>query len=201
MTNFRIPLEVAERGTGGGGGDWTPEEGIWRGQIEATYINPVASTDDGGPKFVLQSKGAFVAQQAEVGSIQIGNLQPTEDGQSDPGNRKFFDELLIFSADGTEWTSEPTEGELWRLDQTRNRLTNLALALNDVETVEEDGVTFVTPSNEFADDLRNTLTGDDGRSNGLAGAEVMFEIVHENFKRRDGSDATRAKISKYITSV
>lgn len=181
---FKIPRSQAENPNPGG--DWIPDEGLWAGVIEEVRIQEVRIDEEGGPVFVLRGAGGEVVnREAEVASIQIGDLQPL-DGQDPAGNRKIFDDLIMLSADGREWIDDPVEGENWRLNQARRRLTNLALAL---DLVEEDG-DFVYPSPDFVESLQ------DG---GLKGEEVEFEIRHRTFKRRDGSEGVAAEIVRYVT--
>ena len=198
MADFKIPRKRAEEGNVGG--SKLLPEGIWEGTLEAVRVQSVHKNDDGGPVFALQGKGkVFMATEAEIGSIQIGSIVPTDDTQADVGNMKFFDDLLVLSADGRGWDSAAQDGELWRLDQARQRLSNLALALGEVEEFTEDGEEYITPVSDFDGELRATAASENGSpSTGFGGAKIRFEVSHRTYKTRQGEDRTSVDLTRYI---
>lgn len=192
MPKFVIPKADAEEPRGSGGSDLFPE-GVWRGKVEVVRIAEAHAEPKSGPAFCL-SPGA---EWGEVASVQIGDIEPVIMSQPDVGNRKFFDDQLLLSEmfpGGVivSW-DEPTgsDEENWRFDQTRRRLTNLALAVN---AVENDGNGGVGPVEHFGDLLRES--SEDGK--GLAGTVVAFEIAHRTYKTKAGEKGKAHFLKSYM---
>ena len=186
MARFKIPQQQAE--TPVQSGDTPFPEGVFRGVIDEIRVQAVHRGAGEGPEFILTDRdGNVLADNAVVASIQIGSNEPELEGGPEVGERKFFDDLLVLDMDKYSW-DQPVEDEpSWRLDQTRRRLTNLALALDLVESDEEG----VGPIDNFDDLLRN---GE------LEGMEVVFEVAHRKVKR-DGETRVYPFLKAYMPAV
>lgn len=191
MTTFRIPKSLAEQGmTGRSDFDWAPlpnGEAVWIGTIETVRIRPVSASDEGGPKFVLRPN----ERTAEVASIQIGDIEPAEEGLSSPGRQKFFDETIILSVDGQSFFEELPEDVNGRLKYAQYHLGNLAHALGLTDEVGED----VTPVENFEELFRAT---DAETAGGLTGQRVMFRVKRDEFKRRDGTPGLKYELKAFL---
>ena len=196
MAGFRIPKTLAEQGfTGGRDFDWAPDgEATWIGTIEQVRVQEVAASDDRGPRFVLESKGAQIAQRAEVSSIQIGSILPADEGLESPGNRKFFDELVVLSMDGRSFAEELEDGAPGRLRYSQGHLGNLAHALG---LTDLDG-DYVVPVENFEDLYRTT---DLSANSGLAGQRVMFRVKKDAFTNAKGEEKTRYEIKNFMQAL
>jgi hypothetical protein len=192
MAKFMIPTAEADAPVGSGASSGPFPEGTWKGRIEVVRINDVF-IGGGGPEFVLYNKKSEppVAQRAEVASIQLGGITPVLDGQDEVGNRKFFDELLILSMDEHLWDEPSEEEPSWKLEQTRRRLTNLAVAVGAAET---DGNGSTGPVDDFGEMLR--ASAEEGE--GISGCDVIFEVYHERFTRKGGEGGVREHIRAYL---
>lgn len=188
---FRIPKTVAAGGLSGRTDfDWA--DGTYIGTIEIVRIREVSATDDAGPKFVLKEGESI----AEVSSIQIGGITPVDEGIPGPGKQKFFDDLIVLSVDGINFSGELPEGANGRLRYAQLHLGNLAFALGMTEEAGDD----VVPVENFADLYRQT-TNEGGEEYGLAGARVMFRLQTQAFKKRDGTDGRRTELRQFIQAV
>lgn len=183
MAKFRIPVTEAENPAGSG--DLPFPVGTWKGVIEEIRIAEVVAGSDEGPQFLFSDGG----RTALVASIQLGSISPFIEGQPDVGERKFFDDLFLLRFDDFAW-DEPQAGEpTWRLEQTRRRLTNLALALNAVDG-DEGGV---GPVDSFGDMIINKE---------LEGMEVMFEVAHrKGTSKKTGEKTVYPFIKTYLPVV
>lgn len=195
---FVVPRDEAEMPTRQGSGeDYLWPEGLWAGEIEAVRINIAQRSPAGnsGPHWLL-SEGAVAGK---VASIQLGSTEPLG-GQEPAGGRKFFDERILLEEVYPDETvrrwDEPTEDENWMFEQTRRRLTNLALAIGAVEESPEG----VSPSDGFEDVLEAT-TAEGG---GLHGTGITFEVFHKKAKKADpetGKKKTYANLKAYYPST
>lgn len=192
MATFRIPKSDAENPTPDRQQDFP--EGTWSGVVEAVRIRTIRRGDNAD--FLLKEKGEYFAEEAEIGSIQIGQAEAVLEGQEDPGNMKHFDENIYFSIDGVVWDDPEVDpaNMNWRFEASRRRLTNLALA---VDAVEEDGDS-VGPVDHFDTLLRETDAESGG---GLYGSSVLFEVYHRRFKRRDGTPGAEPVTRRYDVMV
>jgi hypothetical protein len=192
MPKFVIPRADAEQPNKGGGSDLFPK-GVWQGTIEVTRIAEAVREPRSGPVFCL-SEGA---EYGEVGSVQIGGITAVVKDQPDVGQRKFFDDQLLLSESFTGGTvvqwDEPTgsDDENWRFDQTRRRLTNLALALG---TTEDDGNGGVGPVENFGDLFREAVV----EGQGISGMQVTFEVDHRTYKTKTGEKGTAHFLKVYL---
>jgi len=171
---FKIPKTLAESGfVGRQDFDWCPDdaETTWLGTLEVVRVQDVQASDSNG---FLVPKGA---QQAEVASLQIGQIAPAEENLPDPGNQKFFDERIVLSVDGVDFTEAD---EPWQLQRAQSHLGNLAFALGMTDDYEEDGESYIVPAENFAEMFRAS----DGNGGGLSGQRVMFRVAKRRFARR-----------------
>lgn len=192
MTGFKIPKTLAEKGfTGRSEFDWAPKESggeaIWIGTIEKVRISEVPNAEGKGPTFVL----SVGAKSAEVASIQIGSIEPTADGQANPGKQKYFDDLIMLSEDGVSFNSELPEKCNWRLNRAQGKLGNLAYALGLTDDVGDD----VIPADNFEELFRTT---DIDSNSGLAGQRVMFRVTRREFKKKDATDGVEFVLSGFL---
>ena len=188
--SFKIPTGVAEQGlTGRGNFEWS--DGTYFGTIEKVYVREVNRSDEGGPKFVMRDG----ENSAEVSSIQIGNISPAEEGLSDPGKQKFFDETIVISVDGLSFNGDLDENVNGRLRYAQFHLGNLAHALHLTEVVDDSVIVA-----ENFEELYRTTNTEDGVEDGLAGQRVMFRLETSTFKKRDGSEGKKTELKSFYAA-
>jgi len=172
---FVVPQEILDREAGPR--DDVFPEGLWEGVVEVVRVRTITE-GEGGDFFLRDKTGNYFASECEVASLQIGENVAVEEGQPDIGGLKYFDDNIILSFDGLNWTDYEYEENdpRWQLRLAQTRLTKLAHALDLTENVEGG----VVPVDTFDDFFRSTDEGE-----GLNGMAVRYKVIHRIFPKRE----------------
>jgi len=181
-TRIIVPLAQAESLVGGDDRPFPP--GPWQGVIEEVRTKPLPSNNG-------QPFAGYETTDGEILTLILGQNRPL-DGQEDVGNRKFFVDIVLRDGNRQMGEVDITEREVpyWQLQRSARIVANLARALGQVEEVQmPDGSTAVAVMEGFVDALA---------AGQFDGTQIGFEIVHRNFKRKDGTAGVREEIKTFF---
>lgn len=186
-----VPKQRAENP--GGGNEFQFAPGAYLGTIEAVRTKdfpPFVSewTDDD-----RRNRG-YDYPEGATASLQLGSIQPLE-SQTDPGNRKFFSQDVVIR-DGAVEASDPEstnpDRPWWQLRRGVEFLTNLAIALGQTDTIEDDTGEYYAVADGFFDEL---LAGS------FNGQQVTFTVYHRPWKSKAGKEGVEVGIKSFDQAV
>lgn len=190
MADFLLDEDVVDEPQGSGASDLFPK-GAWEGVLEEVRVRTIVSGDQAD--FLLNVSKEVVADEVKVVSFRFGDFVARLDGQPNVGARKFFTEDVVIGYTSgmnvVDWL-RPAEDDAPRMAFTRRYLTNLARALG---MVDRDGKR-VGPSAQFTDGLEHEGAG-------LLGSRVVLQVGHRNYKKRDGTQATKHYVTSFEAAI